>query len=99
MILGAMGLSQSFSDQYASCMRGQYGPTFGYGLGFQTLIFLFIVASIQVRQSAAPLQIVCGKTLTGPSATVFDYPRRHGHHDCPAGSFCLAQALSPPLCL
>src|SRR5215213_6038143 len=60
---GFRGLSQSFSDQCASCMRGQHGPTFGYELGFQTPEFLSIVVSIQVRQSATPLQIVRGKTL------------------------------------
>src|SRR3954462_12067918 len=28
------GLSQTFPDQYASCLRRQYGSTFGYILGF-----------------------------------------------------------------
>src|SRR4051794_30654509 len=44
-------------------MRGQHGPTFGYGLGFQTPEFLSIVVSIQVQQSATPLQIGRRKTL------------------------------------
>src|SRR4051794_1208002 len=59
----AMGLSQTFSDRYASCVRGQHGLTCGYGLGFQTAEFLSEVASKQVWQSAIPLQIVRGKTL------------------------------------
>ena len=32
--------------------------TFGCMLGFQTTAFLSLVASLQVRQSATPLQIV-----------------------------------------
>ena len=65
MHLGAeeRGLSQSFSDRCASCMRGQHGPTSGYGMGFQTAEFLSMVVPKQVRQSATGSQIVRGKTL------------------------------------
>src|SRR3954451_16170385 len=55
------GLSQSFSGQCASCMRGQHGPTSGYGMGFQTAEFLSIVGPKKARQSAACLQIARGK--------------------------------------
>ena len=34
------GLSQTFPDQCASCVRRRYGLTFGYGSGFQTAEFL-----------------------------------------------------------
>ncbi len=59
----APGLSQSFSDRYASLVRGRDDLTSGYGLGFQTAEFLPIAVSKQVRQSAISLQIVRGKTL------------------------------------
>src|SRR4051794_16905004 len=62
-IAGDWGLSQSFSDRCASCMRGQHGPPFGYGMGFQTAEFLSMVVPKQVRQSATGSQIVRGKTL------------------------------------
>src|SRR3954453_21456805 len=42
------GLSQSFSDRCASCIRGQHGPTFGYGMGFQTAEFLSMIVPKQV---------------------------------------------------
>jgi hypothetical protein len=58
-----LGLSQSFSDWCASCMRGQHGPTLGYGRGFQTAEFLSMIVPKQVRQSATGSQIVRGKTL------------------------------------
>src|SRR3954452_16975141 len=57
------GLSQTFPDQGASRMRRRQDLTSGYGLGFQTVIFLPIVAPKQVRRSAIPLQIGLGKTL------------------------------------
>jgi hypothetical protein len=57
------GLSQTFPDQCASCVRRRYSLTFGYRFGFQTPEFLSIVGSIQVWQSATPLQIVRRKTL------------------------------------
>ena len=57
------GACRNFSDQYASRMRRRHDLTCGCGLGFQTAEFLPIVASMQVRQSAIPLQIVCGKIL------------------------------------
>ena len=44
-------------------MRGQHGPTFGYGMGFQTAEFLSMAVPKQVRQSATGSQIVGGKTL------------------------------------
>jgi hypothetical protein len=65
----ATGLSQTFRDQCASCMRGRYDPTFGYELGLHTPVFLSIVGSMQVRQSATSLQIVRGKTLRQARAT------------------------------
>jgi len=40
-------LSQTFRDECASCTRRRYDPTFGYGLGFQTPIFLSIVGSTE----------------------------------------------------
>jgi hypothetical protein len=62
------GLSQTFSDQYASVVRGRDDLTFGFGLGFLATIFLSLVALIQVRQSAIILQIGRGKNVaTGPS--------------------------------
>jgi len=57
------GLSQTFPDQCASCVRGRHDLTIGCGLGFQTTAFLPLVTSMQVRQSATPSQIVRGKTL------------------------------------
>src|SRR5215213_11387388 len=63
LLKGRPHMSQSFSDQCASCARRQYGLTFGCRLRFQTIAFLPLVTSIQVRQSATPLQIVRGKTL------------------------------------
>ena len=57
------GLSQSFSDRYASLVRGRDDLTSGYVLGFQTAEFLSIVASKQARQSATGSQIVRRKTL------------------------------------
>jgi hypothetical protein len=44
-------------------MRGQHGPTSGYGMVFQTAKFLPIVGSNQAPQSAIFLRIVRGKTL------------------------------------
>src|SRR5215213_5568831 len=57
------GLSQTFSDQYASYVRGWDDLTFGCGQGFLAPVFLSLVVSIQVRQSATPSQIVREKTL------------------------------------
>jgi hypothetical protein len=60
---GTAGLSQSFSDQRASCVRRRRDLTFGYGLGFQTAKIPSKVGSEQVPQSAIIFRIVCGKTL------------------------------------
>jgi hypothetical protein len=75
------GLSQTFSDQCASCARRQYDLTFGCRLRFQTIAFLPLVASIQVRQSATPVQIVRGKTLRqAPRDRVHDRSEGARHH-------------------
>jgi hypothetical protein len=59
----APGLSQTFPDQCASRVRVRDDITFGCGRGFQAAVFLPLVASMRVQQSATPLQIVPGKTL------------------------------------
>ena len=65
----ARGLSQSFSDRCASCMRGQHGPTSGYGMVFQTAEFLSMVGFKQAPQSAISLRIVRGKLCDRPVYT------------------------------
>ena len=57
------GLSQSFSDQCASCVRRRRNLTSGYGWGFQTAKILSKVGSEQVPRNAIPFRIVRGKTL------------------------------------
>jgi hypothetical protein len=58
-----MGLSQTFPDQYASCVRRRHDLTSGYGLDFQIAKFLPMVGFKQAPQSAISLRIVRGKTL------------------------------------
>lgn len=53
----------NFPDERAGRARKRHGSTFGYGVWFQTSLFLPLIASRQVRQSATPLQIVRGKIL------------------------------------
>src|SRR4051794_31586684 len=57
------GLSQIFPDQCASRVRVRDDITCGCGGGFRAAVFLLLVASMRVQQSATPLQIVPGKTL------------------------------------
>ena len=55
------GLSQSFSDQCASCVRGQHGPTFGYEFRLQAPECLSLVGLsqtlAQVGRWTVPTQI------------------------------------------
>ena len=71
------GLSQTFPDQCASRVRVRDDITFGCGWGFRAAVFLPLVASMRVQQSATPLQIVPGKTLrqapAGSSRNALDY--------------------------
>ena len=57
------GLSQIFPDQCASRVRVRDDITCGCGGGFRAAVFLSLIASMRVQQSATPLQIVPGKTL------------------------------------
>ena len=58
-----LGLSQTFPDQCASRVRVWDDITFGCERGVRAAVFLLLVASMRVQQSATPLQIVPGKTL------------------------------------
>ena len=61
-----MGLSQTFPDQYASCVRRRHDLTSGYGLDFQIAKFLPMVGFKQAPQSAISLRIVRGKLCDRP---------------------------------
>jgi hypothetical protein len=64
-------LSQSFSDQCASCVRRRRDLIFGYGVGFQTFKILSEVGSEQASQSSIPFRIMHGKTLRQALGGVF----------------------------
>jgi hypothetical protein len=60
------GLSQTFPDQCASCVRRRCDLTFGYGLGFQTAELLLIVASIRFGRTQLPQKSCAENFATGP---------------------------------
>src|SRR3954454_13376237 len=58
-----LGLSQTFPDRCASCIRRRHDLAVGCRSGFEATDFLPLVAFIQVWQSAISLQNMRGKTL------------------------------------
>src|SRR3954447_19501118 len=67
-----LGLSQTFPDRCASCIRRRHDLTVGCRSGFEATDFLPLVASIQVWQSAISLQNMRGKTLRQAPPNVDD---------------------------